>query len=74
MVCVVALPSQAGSVSMLVGSKSGVLSVLSALSVSRGMHFDWLSNQGPSISGTRYSQHCFICFAVLERIMDENSF
>ena len=38
-----------GSVSMFVGSKSGVLRVL------RGTCFDWLNHQGPSISGTRYS-------------------
>ena len=41
---------------MLVGSKSGV---------SRGTHFDWLSHQEPSISGTQYTHHCIACFALL---------
>ena len=57
-----------GSVSMLVGSKSGVSSVSS---VSRGTRFDWLSHQGPPISGTRYTRHCIACFALLGCIMDK---
>ena len=57
-----------GSVSMLVGSKSGVSSVSS---VSRGTHFDWLSHQGPPISGTRYTRHCIACFTLLGCIMDK---
>ena len=58
----------AGSVSMLVGSKSGVSSVSS---VSRGTYFDWLSHQGPPISGTRYTRYSIACFALLGCIMDK---
>ena len=54
-----------GSVSMLVGSKSGVSSV------SRGTRFDWLSHQGPPISGTQYTRYCIACFALLGCIMDK---
>ena len=57
-----------GSVSMLVGSKSGVSSV------SRGTCFDWLSHQGPPISGTRYTRLCIACFALLGVDRGQNSF
>ena len=60
--------SAIGSVSMLVGSKLGVLSVLSVL---RGTCFDWLSHQGPPISGTRYTRHCIACFTLPGCIMDK---
>ena len=61
-------PYNDGSVSMLVGSKSGVSNVSS---VSRGTCFDWLSHQGPPISGTRYTHHCIACFALPGCIMDK---